>query len=91
MGFAEESSADAERGAKSSAETWADRSGQDVCCDDQDSGLLQAMLEIGMGNVETSTGNDEVSMTDGQKAKGFAFKMKDRSAITGNKSTETQS
>ena len=84
--------AEAERGAESSVETWANRSRQDVRCDDQDSGLSRAMLEVGMGNFETSSEKDEAaSVTDGQKAKGFAFKMRDGSAMTGNKSTGARS
>ena len=89
MGLAEGSSADAERGAESRADMWTNLSGQDVRCEDQDSGLSEAMLEIGMGDIEASTTKGEAGlMNDGQKAKGFAFKTMDGSALAGNKPTE---
>jgi hypothetical protein len=64
MGFNEGSGAEAEREAESGAERWAQRSGQDVRCEDVLYGLSHGMLEIGMGSIETSTEKDGAEMAE---------------------------
>ena len=85
-GIVEELSTDAKRGTESRAKTWANQSGQDVQCEGQSFGISGGMREIGMIGMGTHIAKSKVGlMDDGPKAKGFAFKTVDGSAVTKNK------